>query len=1454
MSRKKLKQSKDNHSSILSKCPILKTSLLASKSEDEIIVRLQDALCGNSADVNKLISIFRRLINEISHSSLQLEQYEYVTSVAISVIEHKQLRQIASKLLVALAKTHDEIFNSCLAERKFISSESLMFMLLYCSECVKHLKVSVLKSHWENYFRTQQDLSAIEDNKFIFACRAFNSYIGAIEKYHGNLEEEVVDNKTFSSIIALASNKCFNRDCRQVLGLICLTLKTISTKSHQQSYNQLISQSYNSPDTPDIDLDFYRFSLSAGMVSKVKDFVGVREVLYNQVLNHVINMAQRTDIDKQFTISVFKTISLFLQTVLGMGEEAKMHQYPDQEERSDPLRVDKELLHPDSQLTGRLLALVQVHWSNKLESVRRTVSEIHSTLIKVTTLLAGEETSRIFLKNQVKGLLSLSWTVQGKYQALTQLVPIIGTPAVLQIEPDLPRTILKTLTNQQAVVNHCAGLYFALYKHDETETSQETWLSPITEFLDNPFLCDLCLRPILEFDEGSLYYLRDILNSQNRSDELVRVLREGRRLGFLDVKFTDEPELFTDNQDTLFEIPISKIKVLCDSTDDNKVLSVMSLICDTNKTALPMTRTELDLMTHIIKNNQIRQVPSFRKNLLDNLDKFLSRLNFSCPILSRLVKNRYTEEDEMVSDRASEVLQFYSDFIISCTGECYKQLIPSASFQRQVTVIGILEKFYGNLRNCNAACLFEISSDNLGKLIDSITSPFESVRSSSLSCISYIQNIPKRCLDTNLSKVLASLSSPKGVSSQKNSALFSFILNQSLETSAITPTNASLDDSHHSSLFKRDSSSDQSLLYQWIEGLFATLDYQISKAEEGLMEAARTYPIFPTFNLLDVALKGRDLKVDLTTDEQEVIISKLLEYSQQLCTILHEPIVDESPEGLLLLGSIDSGGGSCGPQLLLSMTWRTMQSVCSCLVTLVSSSITTPQQDLTVGIYLKNLLLTVRHHGVFENVHSAFIAYTAAMWERKKELVLSWLEEVLCRVENSENDMSYTRRSAGIPSLIQAILVTESGRNGKPYFRSSMERLLQLSEHPTLITGRIHALNILHTLFKDSKLAEFVVPYIGRAFEISISGFSERLWSLRNASTMLFSVLVTRLFHNRHSHTRQVTDATFFTLFPNLHPYFMRELDKAVHVERRLYYPSLYPTLLVLQRLTPCPLSSGDPNLSLSHFVDVIQKLTFSGVLKTRSLAAETLSAIISGPEIQSYVEGRVRSLEKGSQQNQLHGTLLQVKHGLAKCQDLTAVSRELVKKCWLLTDNNCPYTAALYVENLSKSITTESRALPELATLTESAMSVLRSSPKIGPMYTLKEACAGLVISLQASDLAREMMFFNQCDLCELVFESPGVEGWLRLSSGGTAGISEWGSGLSAALHVLKTGHADESFKTSIYHHIVSVLQCSRNPRTQTKGLEILSYISNIPSPEDAVRIIGQCSLCFDFILTIAY
>lgn len=36
------------------------------------------------------------------------------------------------------------------------------------------------------------------------------------------------------------------------------------------------------------------------------------------------------------------------------------HFYPEQEDRPDPLSVDKAMLHPDSQSVRRVLALVQV--------------------------------------------------------------------------------------------------------------------------------------------------------------------------------------------------------------------------------------------------------------------------------------------------------------------------------------------------------------------------------------------------------------------------------------------------------------------------------------------------------------------------------------------------------------------------------------------------------------------------------------------------------------------------------------------------------------------------------------------------------------------------------------------------------------------------------------------------------------------------------------------------------------------------------------------------------------------------------------------------------------------------------------------------------------------------------------------------------------------------------------
>ena len=56
--------------------------------------------------------------------------------------------------------------------------------------------------------------------------------------------------------------------------------------------------------------------------------------------------------------------------------------------------------------------------------------------------------------------------------------------------------------------------------------------------------------------------------------------------------------------------------------------------------------------------------------------------------------------------------------------------------------------------------------------------------------------------------------------------------------------------------------------------------------------------------LVSKILRYGNLKNDLSSSEKKIVIEHLLDYSTKLVKIFHEPIVDESPEGLLLMGSV----------------------------------------------------------------------------------------------------------------------------------------------------------------------------------------------------------------------------------------------------------------------------------------------------------------------------------------------------------------------------------------------------------------------------------------------------------------------------------------------------------------------------------------------------------------------
>lgn len=87
-------------------------------------------------------------------------------------------------------------------------------------------------------------------------------------------------------------------------------------------------------------------------------------------------------------------------------------------------------------------------------------------------------------------------------------------------------------------------------------------------------------------------------------------------------------------------------------------------------------------------------------------------------------------------------------------------------------------------------------------------------------------------------------------------------------------------------------------------------------------------------------------------------------------------------------------------------------------------------------------------------------------------------------------NVSITRRSAGIPFLVLAIL--SNATPDSPLPSQALSRLFEMAE---TVNGsvpddaRIHAMNTLKTLFLDGDMADAARPFVERGFALAIRSF-----------------------------------------------------------------------------------------------------------------------------------------------------------------------------------------------------------------------------------------------------------------------------------------------------------------------------------------------------------------------------
>uniref|UniRef100_A0A8C7FJR4 tRNA (32-2'-O)-methyltransferase regulator THADA n=1 Tax=Oncorhynchus kisutch TaxID=8019 RepID=A0A8C7FJR4_ONCKI len=484
--------------------------------------------------------------------------------------------------------------------------------------------------------------------------------------------------------------------------------------------------------------------------------------------------------------------------------------------------------------------------------------------------------------------------------------------------------------------------------------------------------------------------------------------------------------------------------------------------------------------------------------------------------------------------------------------------------------------------------------------------------------------------------------------------------------------------------------------------------------------------------------------------------------------------LDTEPTGTTVsppLTCWDSGSGEgyrVTAQMVLVCCWRSMKEVsmvlgqvCQSLPLQTSSKhsdqgLITEEQVEGVGLYFRQQLLQSRHRGAFELAYVGFVRLTD-MLRRSGSRTLQqlpgrWLTEVLQEVKSSDpsSKLCATRRSAGIPFYIQALLSSEPKSSSCSLLKMTMRELTALAmPSPDRATDQttvpqVHALNILRALYRDTRLGENIIPFVSEGVQAAVLGFTSPVWAVRNSSTLLFSTLITRIFgvkkgKDEHSKENRMTGREFFTRFPALYPFLLSQLEEAaasVDSDRGqvILHPSLFLLLLVLGRLFPSPMDGSSSPLGLAPFMPFIIRCGRSAVYRTREMAARALVPFVMVTQVPSTIQTLLEDLplEAGprTQQNHIHGILLQVLFLLRSYQTDTHrpqaagsdISQALRPRLWLASRS--PLICSLSHTHLCVSLCACECSLPvfrlsldsELKELREETLALLMASELVTP------------------------------------------------------------------------------------------------------------------------------------------
>lgn len=505
-----------------------------------------------------------------------------------------------------------------------------------------------------------------------------------------------------------------------------------------------------------------------------------------------------------------------------------------------------------------------------------------------------------------------------------------------------------------------------------------------------------------------------------------------------------------------------------------------------------------------------------------------------------------------------------------------------------------------------------------------------------------------------------------------------------------------------------------------LSGMIDQLEQKIAQAESDLGHAVLEAPVHGDFGSL---CSMWQVVSELPFEDEALqavgeLQLRLLECCQRAWASVKYILCDDSPEGHLPseleeLEGLDTKG-------LISYSFRSIHESSNLMRVMIlairnnsrqGAVIPSKEVYLGIGRLTFEQLSSLRHRGAFTNVSATFTACCQQskyleQAEGDEDILLTWYNGAMDAI-NSQ--VSTTRRSAGIPSLITGIL---SANAPNPSFESVMDALMQIARTEAQVTEiddtqlpQVHAYNCLKDIFKNSVLTALgnkSEAYLTQCLELAASGLRSEVWAIRNCGLILLRSLIDCLFGSHE--TKQMIEAGWdgkanripYHRYPNL-PEVLRDLLKSGHrvmattsTLSAAAAESVFPALDIIRRAGPPALQRDEIQSDVAHYLS-------SSVWHVREMAARTLCSCLLHDKWLGMIKeayGLARSTAGGARLNYIHGVFLTLKFVFERLNEvspdqLRADLPELVEflsNCNIEADYiSCPDVAAAYLEVLNQ-------------------------------------------------------------------------------------------------------------------------------------------------------------------------